>query len=36
MLIGNLGKDAELQHLDGNIAIAKFPLATTEILNKLL
>jgi single-strand DNA-binding protein len=30
MLIGNLGKDPEVQHLDGNIAVAKFPLATTE------
>lgn len=30
MLIGNLGKDPELQHLEGNIAVAKFPLATTE------
>jgi single-strand DNA-binding protein len=30
ILIGNLGKDPEVQHLDGNIAVAKFPLATTE------
>lgn len=30
MLIGNLGKDPDLQYLDGNIAVAKFPLATTE------
>lgn len=30
MLIGNLGKDPELQILEGNIAVAKFPLATTE------
>lgn len=30
MLIGNLGKDPDVQHLDGNIAVAKFPLATTE------
>ena len=30
MLIGNLGKDPEVQHLEGNIAVAKFPLATTE------
>lgn len=29
-LIGNLGKDPEIQHLEGNIAVAKFPLATTE------
>jgi len=30
MLIGNLGKDPEVQQLEGNIAVAKFPLATTE------
>jgi single-strand DNA-binding protein len=30
MLIGNLGKDPDLQILDGNIGVAKFPLATTE------
>ena len=30
MLIGNLGKDPDVQFLDGNIAVAKFSLATTE------
>ena len=30
MLIGNLGKDPDVQTLEGNIAVAKFPLATTE------
>ena len=30
MLIGNLGKDPDIQFLEGNIAIAKFTLATTE------
>ncbi len=30
VLIGNLGKDPDVQHLEGNIAVAKFPLATTE------
>lgn len=30
MLIGNLGKDPDIQVLEGNIAVAKFPLATTE------
>jgi single-strand DNA-binding protein len=30
MLIGNLGRDPDVQHLEGNIAVAKFPLATTE------
>ena len=30
MLIGYLGKDPDIQTLEGNIAVAKFPLATTE------
>ena len=30
MLIGNLGKDPEIQCLEKNISVAKFPLATTE------
>jgi len=30
MLIGNLGKDPDIQHLEGNIGVAKFSLATTE------
>lgn len=30
ILIGNLGKDPDVQNLEGNIAVAKFPLATTE------
>lgn len=30
MLIGNLGKDPDTQYLEGNIGVAKFPLATTE------
>lgn len=30
ILIGNLGKDPDVQFLEGNIAVAKFPLATTE------
>lgn len=29
-LIGNLGREPDLQYLEGNIAVAKFPLATTE------
>jgi single-strand DNA-binding protein len=29
-LIGNLGKDPDLQTLEGNISVAKFPLATSE------
>jgi len=30
MLIGNLGKDPHIDFLEGNIGVAKFPLATTE------
>src|ERR1700761_6417119 len=30
VLIGNIGKEPDVQHLEGNIAVAKFPLATTE------
>jgi single-strand DNA-binding protein len=30
MLIGNLGKDPEVQTLEGNIKVARFSLATTE------
>lgn len=30
MLIGNLGKDPHIDYLEGNIGVAKFPLATTE------
>jgi single-strand DNA-binding protein len=30
MLIGNLGKDPDVQFLEGNIGVAKFSLATTE------
>ena len=30
MLIGNLGRDPDVQFLEGNIGVAKFPLATTE------
>ncbi|MBU3713565.1 MAG: single-stranded DNA-binding protein [Ferruginibacter sp.] len=30
ILIGNLGKDPDMQFLEGNIAVAKFSLATTE------
>ncbi len=30
MLIGNLGKDPDMQFLEGNIAVAKFSLATNE------
>ena len=30
MLIGNLGKDPDMQFLEGNIGVAKFSLATSE------
>ena len=30
ILIGNIGREPDLQYLEGNIAVAKFPLATTE------
>ncbi|HNQ11678.1 MAG TPA: single-stranded DNA-binding protein [Bacteroidia bacterium] len=30
ILIGNLGKDPEVKYVDGNIPVAKFPLATSE------
>lgn len=30
VLIGNLGREPDIQYLEGNIAVAKFPLATTE------
>lgn len=30
VLIGNLGKDPDIQFLEGNICVAKFSLATTE------
>ena len=30
MLVGNLGKDPEIRHLDNGVAVANFSLATTE------
>ncbi|WP_161889061.1 single-stranded DNA-binding protein [Pontibacter russatus] len=30
ILIGNLGKDPEVRHLEGGIAVARFPIATSE------
>jgi single-strand DNA-binding protein len=32
ILIGNLGKDPEVRYLEGGIAVAKFPLATSETI----
>jgi single-strand DNA-binding protein len=30
ILVGNVGKDPEVRYLENNVAVAKFPLATTE------
>jgi single-strand DNA-binding protein len=30
ILVGNLGKDPEIRHLDGGVAVANFTLATSE------
>lgn len=30
ILIGNVGKDPEIRHLDSGVAVASFPLATSE------
>ena len=34
ILVGHLGKDPEVWHLDGNVSVASFPLATSESYNK--
>ncbi len=34
ILVGHLGKDPEVRHLDGNVSVASFPLATSETYNK--
>lgn len=31
MLVGNLGRDPDIQYIEGEIPVAKFPLATTEM-----
>src|SRR5579863_4420317 len=31
ILIGNLGKDHEVRYMEGGVAVANFPLATTEV-----
>lgn len=33
ILVGNVGKDPEVRHLDSGIAVANFPLATSESYN---
>ena len=30
ILLGNVGKDPEIQHLEGGVSVARFPLATSE------
>ena len=30
ILVGNVGKDPEIRHLDSNVSVANFPLATSE------
>ncbi|ERJ58296.1 single-stranded DNA-binding protein [Sphingobacterium paucimobilis] len=34
ILVGHLGKDPEVRHLDGNVRVASFPLATSETFNR--
>lgn len=34
ILVGHLGKDPEVRHLDGGVTVASFPLATSESYNK--
>ncbi|SFC46076.1 single-strand DNA-binding protein [Parapedobacter composti] len=34
ILVGHLGKDPEIRHLEGNVTVASFPLATSEMYNK--
>ena len=34
ILVGHLGKDPELRHLEGNVSVASFPLATSETFNR--
>lgn len=34
ILVGHLGKDPEIRHLDNNVTVASFPLATSETFNK--
>src|ERR1700709_1694618 len=34
ILVGHLGKDPEVRHLEGGVSVASFPLATSETFNK--
>lgn len=33
ILIGNVGKDPEIRHLESNVSVASFSLATSEVYN---
>jgi single-strand DNA-binding protein len=33
ILVGNVGKDPEIRHLDSNVSVATFSLATSEVYN---
>ena len=33
ILIGNLGKDPEVRHLENGAVVANFPIATSEVLH---
>jgi single-strand DNA-binding protein len=34
ILVGHLGKDPELRYLEGDVAVASFPLATTDFITR--
>src|ERR1700754_4514109 len=34
ILVGHLGKNPDIRHLEGGVAVASFPLATSETFNK--
>lgn len=34
ILVGHLGKDPEVRYLEGNVTVASFPLATTDVYSK--
>ncbi len=34
ILVGHLGKDPEVRHLEGGVSVASFPLATSESFSK--
>lgn len=33
ILVGNVGKDPDIRHLESNVSVASFSLATTEVYN---